>query len=95
MCATQHLKSSNIILLHDNNLSTIGVPHGIQKAQYDKHIELNTLERGNFEFWAIRQQVLTKTIIMKKSAFLSSFRKYLRSRPYLQVLPVFLSISVN
>ena len=44
----------NIILLHsDNNLGTIRVPHGTEKAQYVKHIKLNTVERGNFDFLAI------------------------------------------
>ena len=37
-------ESSNIILLHDNNLGTIEVPYGTQKAQYANHIKLNTLE---------------------------------------------------
>ena len=66
-------ESLNIILLHDNNLGTIRVPHGTQKAQYVKHIKLTTLERGHFDFFEIRQQFLTKNIIIKKSALPSSF----------------------
>ena len=58
-----------MILLHDNNLGTIGVPRGTQKSQFVKHIKLNALERVHFEFWAIRQQVLTKIIIVKNSIF--------------------------
>ena len=64
----------NIILLHDNDLGTIRVPHGTHKAQYVKHIKLTTLERGHFDFFlVIRQQLLTKIIIIKKSALPSSF----------------------
>ena len=43
--------------MHDNDLGTIRVPHGTQKAQYVKHIKLTTLERGHFDFLEIRQQL--------------------------------------
>ena len=66
-------ESSNIIHLYNNNLGTIRVPHGTQKAQYVKHIKLTTLERDHFDFLEIRQQLLTKIIIIKKSALPSSF----------------------
>ena len=51
--AFERLKIPKIILLHDNNLDTIRVPHGTQKAQYFKRVKLNTPERGHLELWAV------------------------------------------
>ena len=49
--------------------------HGTQKYTYVKHTKLNRLERGHFELFGIRQQVLTKSIIMKMSASQEFFSK--------------------
>ena len=65
------------------------VIHGTQKYTYVKHTKLNRLERGHFELFGIRQQVLTKNIIMKMSASQSSFRKYLTSEQYMSFLTIF------
>ena len=60
-------------------MTIIWVPLGYtQKAQYVKHIKLSTLRRSHFDFLEIRQHLLlTKIIIIKKSASPSSFWKYL------------------
>ena len=65
------------------------VTHGTQKYTYVKHTKLNRLERDHFELFGIRQQVLTKSIIMKMSASQSSFRKYLTSEQYMSFLTIF------
>ena len=36
---------------------------GTQKYTYVKHTKLNRLERGHFELFGIRQQVLTKVLL--------------------------------
>ena len=65
------------------------VTHGTQKYTCVKHTKLNRLERGHFEVFGIRQQVLTKSIIMKMSASQSSFRKYLTSEQHMSFLTIF------
>ena len=64
---------STIIFRHHN------VTNGNQKYTYVKHTKLNRLERGHFELFGVRQQVLTKSIIMKMPAFWRPIRKYLTS----------------
>ena len=68
--------------------------HGTKKCTYVKHIKLSRLERGHFEFFVFTQHVLTKTNIMKKSAFWSYFRKYLTSGRYFQSPTIFLQMTL-
>ena len=65
-----------------------------QNSTYVRHLKWERLERGHFELQGIRQQVLTKTIIIKKSALASSFRKNLSTRSELAFLTTYLQIKV-
>ena len=76
------LESLDIILFSTIIFGYHNVTHGTQKYQYVKHAKLNRLARGHFELFGIRQQVLTKSIIMKMSASPRSFRKYLTLEQY-------------
>ena len=76
------LESLDIILFSTIIFGYHNVTHGTQKYTYVKHTKLNRLERGHFELFGIRQQVLTKSIIMKMSASQSSFRKCFTSKQY-------------
>ena len=72
-----------------------GYYSGTQNTQimrYVRHLKWGRLERGHFELFGIRQQVLTITNIIKKSALPSSFRKYLAPRSYLLFLMIYLQI---
>ena len=68
-----------------------GTPN-IQNSTYVRHLKWGRLERGHFELYGIRQQVLTIINIIKKSALPSSFRKYLALRSYLLFLMIYLQI---
>ena len=73
-------ESLDVIVL---NMIIFGYHGGTQNTQnfiYVRHLKGGRLERGHFELCGIRQQVLTITIIIKKSALPSSFRKYLSPR---------------
>ena len=83
------LESLDIILFNTIIFGYHSGTHGTQKYTYVKHTKLNRLERGHFELFGIRQQVLTKSIIMKMSASQSSFRKYLTSEQYMSFLKLF------
>jgi len=83
------LESLDIILFSTIIFGYHNVTHGTQKYTYVKHTKLNRLGRGHFELFGIRQQVLTKSIIMKMSASQSSFRKYLTSEQYMSFLTIF------
>ena len=72
-------ESLSVILFNRVNSGYYSGTHGTQKYTYVKHVKLNRLERGHFELSTIRQQVLNKTNIIKKSAFWSSFRNHLTS----------------
>ena len=87
-------KGLNVILL---NMIIFGYHSGTQNTQNCtcvRHLKWGWLGRGHFELYGIRQQVLTITIIMKKSALPSSFRKYLTLRSYLAFLTMYLQINV-
>ena len=87
-------ESLNVILL---NMIIFGYHSGTQNTQnstYVRHLKWGRLGRGHFELYGIRQQVLTITIIIKKSALPSSFRKYLTPRSYLAFLTMYLQIHV-
>ena len=84
-------ESLDVIIL---NMIIFGYHSGTQSIQnftYVRHLKWGRLERGHFELCGIRQQVLIITIIIKKSAFPSSFRKYLTPRSYLSFLMIYLS----
>ena len=83
-------ESLEVIVL---NMIIFGYHSGTQNTQnstYVRHLKWGRLERGHFELLGIRQQVLTITIIMKKSALPSSFRKYLAPISYLLFLMIYL-----
>ena len=76
------------------NMIIFGYHSGTQNtpnSTYVRHLKWGRLERGHFELQGIRQQVLTMTIIIKKSALPTSFRKYLTPRSYLSFLMIYLS----
>ena len=89
MCPTRRWESLDIILFSRIIFGYHNDTHGTQKYRYVKHKKWNRLERGHFELFGIRQQVLTKNIIMKISDFQSSFRKYLTSEQYMSFLTIF------
>ena len=82
-------ESLNVILL---NMIIFGYHSGTQNSTYVRHSKWGWLGRGHFKLYGIRQQVLTITSIMKKSALPSSFRKYLTPRSYLASLAIYLQI---
>ena len=87
-------ESLDVIVL---NMIIFGYHSGTQNTQnctYVRHLKWGRLGRGHFEYYEIRQQVLTITIIMKKSALPSSFRKYLTPRSYLSFLMIYLQITL-
>ena len=83
------LESLDIILFSRIIFGYHNDSHGTQKYTYVKHTKLNSVERGHFELFGIRQQVLTKSIIVKMFASQSSFRKYLTSEQYMSFLTIF------
>ena len=85
-------ESLNVIPL---NMIFFGYYSGTQNTQnctYVRHLKWGKLGKSHFELHRIRQQVLTITIIIKKSALSSSFRKYLTPRSYLASLAIYLQI---
>ena len=87
-------ESLDVIVL---NMIIFGYHSGTQNTQnstYVRHLQWGRLERGHFELQRIRQQVLTITIIIKKSALPSSFRNYLALRWYLSFLMIYLQITL-
>ena len=79
MCDTA-FESLDVIVF---DMIIFGYYNGTQNTHnptYVRHLKFGVLERGHFELLGIRQQVLTIANITKKSALLSSFRKYLAPR---------------
>ena len=77
------------------NMIIFGYHSGTQNTRNSenvKHLKWGRLERGHLKLCGISQQVLTITIIIKKSALSSSFRKYLTPRSYLASLTIYLQI---
>ena len=87
-------ESLGVIVL---NIIIFGYHNGTQNTRNSenvRHLKWDRLERGHLELCGISQQVLTITIIIKKSALSSSFRKYLTPRSYLASLTIYLQINV-
>ena len=85
-------ESLGVIVL---NMIIFGYRSGTQNTRNSenvRHLKWGRLERGHLELCGISQQVLTITIIIKKSALSSSFRKYLTPRSYLASLAIYLQI---
>ena len=73
-------ESLNVIPL---NMIIFGYHSGTQNTRNSenvRHLKWGRLERGHLQFCGISQQVLTITIIIKRSALPSSFWKYLTPR---------------
>ena len=85
-------ESLGVIVL---NMIIFGYHSGTQNTRNSenvRHLKWGRLERSHLEFCGISQQVLTISIIIKKSALSSSIRKYLTPRSYLASLTIYLQI---